>query len=213
MKILIAVPCMDQVATPFAQSIASLNKVGDCLLSFMMSSLVYDSRNKLVGQALKMEADYIMWFDSDMIFEPDTMERLLKDIEENDLDIVTGLYFNRRPPFTPVLFSELDEENGGATWDDYNKYPKDSLFEVAGCGFGCVLMKTDVLFDIAGKEGPTWFSPIGNIGEDCAFCIRARRYGYKIMCDSSVKLGHVGSTVVNEGLYEAVANSRKSDEA
>lgn len=209
MKILIAVPCMDQVATPFAQSIASLNKKGDCLLSFMMSSLVYDSRNKLVGQAMQMEADYIMWFDSDMIFAPDTMERLFADIEENDLDIVTGLYFNRRPPFTPVIFSELDGDINSSSHKDYNDYPENSLFEVAGCGFGCVLMKTDVLYDIAAKDGPVWFSPLGNIGEDCAFCIRARKHGYKIMCDSNVKLGHIGTTVVNEELYKAMADSRK----
>lgn len=204
-KILIAVPCMDMVSARFAQSLATLKKVGKCTVSFLMGSLIYDSRNRLAAMAVQMEADYILWLDSDMTFVPDTLERMMKVLDENqNIEILSGLYFRRAHPFTPVLFSKLEvDENGNLEFADYNDIP-DEPFEIAGCGFGCVLMRTECLLNIAAKEhGGVWFSPIANAGEDCAFCIRARREGYKIYCDPSVELGHMGYAPITRAFYEA----------
>lgn len=205
-KILIAVPCMDMVSARFAQSLATLRKVGQCTVSFLIGSLVYDSRNKLAGLAMQMEADYIMWLDSDMVFRPDTLERMMDVLDKHpEIDILSGLYVKRGAPFTPVLFSKLDvKEDGGIDFEDVTEVPEE-LFEVAGCGFGCVLMKTDCLYDIAGMEdGGMWFTPIAGAGEDCAFCIRARKCGYKIYCDPSIDLGHMAYAPVTRDFYEAV---------
>lgn len=205
-KILIAVPCMDMVSARFAQSLTTLRKVGECTVSFLIGSLVYDSRNKLAGLAMQMDADYIMWFDSDMVFRPDTLERMMQVMDENpDIEILSGLYFRRGEPFTPVLFGKLEvDEHGNLDWDDVAEIP-DELFEVAGCGFGCVLMKTDCLYTIAAEENNgMWFTPMANAGEDCAFCIRARRNGYKIYCDPRVDLGHMTYAPVTKDFYKAV---------
>lgn len=205
-KILIAVPCMDMVSARFAQSLATLRKVGQCTVSFLIGSLVYDSRNKLAGLAMQMEADYIMWFDSDMVFQPDTLERMMDVMDKNpDIDILSGLYVRRGAPFTPVIFSKLEvNEHGELEWDDVVNIP-DEPFEVAGCGFGGVLMKTDCLYEIASKEnGGMWFTPIAGAGEDCAFCIRARESGYKIWCDPRIELGHMAYAPVTREFYDAV---------
>ena len=204
-KILIAVPCMDMVSARFASSLATLKKgVGDCIVSFIIGSLVYDSRNRLAEYAVRIDADYILWLDSDMTFPPDVLERMMKVMDENkDIDILTGLYFRRSTPFTPVAFDVLEtDEKGELVFENMDDVP-DGIREVAGCGFGCVLMKTDCLFDIAGKEGPVWFSPLANVGEDCAFCMRARKYGYKIYIDPSIEFGHMGYAAVTRGFYEA----------
>lgn len=205
-KILIAVPCMDMVSARFAQSLTTLKKVGQCTVSFLIGSLVYDSRNKLAGLAMQMEADYIMWFDSDMVFRPDTLERMMDVMDKNpDIEILSGLYVRRGAPFTPVIFSKLEvNEHGELEWDDVVNIP-DEPFEVAGCGFGCVLMKTDCLYEIASKEnGGMWFTPIAGAGEDCAFCIRARESGYKIWCDPRIDLGHMAYAPVTREFYDAV---------
>jgi len=205
-KILIAVPCMDMVSARFAQSLTTLKKVGQCTVSFLIGSLVYDSRNKLAGMAVEMDADYILWFDSDMVFQPDILERMMKVLDEHpQIDVLTGLYFRRGHPFTPVLFSKLEvNEEGTLDFEDVHDLP-DYLFEVAGCGFGCVLMRTDMLLDIASKEGGgMWFSPIANAGEDCAFCIRARQNGYRIFCDPNIHLGHMAYTPVTKAFYKAI---------
>ena len=196
MKTLIAVPTMDMCQSRFAQSLATLDKVGDCQVSFIMNSLIYDARNKFCQQAIEGEFDYIFWLDSDMVFPSYVLQQFM----QHDKDIVAGLYFRRAYPFTPVAFSELRRENGILRMKDLEEWSND-LFEVDGVGFGCVLMKTDCLFDIAGKEGGVWFTPTPDAGEDAAFCLRAKEYGYEIWVDPTVKLGHVGQTVITEGVY------------
>ena len=60
MKTLIAVPTMDMCHSRFAQSLATLDKVGECQVSFIMNSLIYDARNKFCQQAIEGEFDYIL---------------------------------------------------------------------------------------------------------------------------------------------------------
>ena len=211
-KILIAVPCMDQVPAQFANSIATLTSYGiegvEISLRFNLGSLVYTSRNYLALMAMQDEADLIMWFDSDMVFNPDTLLRLLKDIDDG-ADFVTGVYYRRTSPFTPTLFSKLDiNEEGVAIWDQIEEVPDKGIFEVAGCGFGCVLMKTDIASDVFKKFGRL-FSPIGEVGEDLSFCWRARECGYKLMCDPDIPLGHVAHTMVTKDFYK---NYKKASE-
>ena len=118
-------------------------------------------------------------------------------LQENDLDMLTGLYFRRVLPYSPVLFDELTVKKAGWKWTEFETIPGKGLFEVGGCGFGCVLMTTDVLISVQGKHRQM-FQPINNGGEDLAFCWRARDCGYKIMCDSELVCGHVGYAVIND---------------
>lgn len=205
-KILIAIPCMDMVSARFAQCLTTLRKVGKCTVSFLMGSLVYDSRNKLASLAIDMEADYILWFDSDMVFDADTLERMMKVLDEHEeIDVLSGLYFRRGHPFSPVLFSKLDRQEDGTLEHEGVETIPESLFEVAGCGFGCVLMRTDLLLDIAAQEGGgVWFTPFPTAGEDTAFCIRARENGYRIFCDPSIALGHMAYAPVTREFYHAL---------
>lgn len=206
MKTLIAVPCMDQVAAPFAQNLAAMEKKGEVFVSFLIGSLIYESRNTLAKQAIATKADYIMWLDSDMTFAPDTMTRLQQHMEEGK-DIVTGLYFRRRPPFTPVLFKTLERiDEDSAKHENYDDYPDNGLFEIGGCGFGCVMTRTSVLEDVF-LNYHKCFDPVCSIGEDLAFCLRARELGCKIYCDSTIKCGHVGQLVVDESVYRSVQYS------
>lgn len=206
-KILIAVPCMDQVAAQFAQALAMLEKQGKCLVSFVIGSLIYNSRNDLAKQALKLECDFILWLDSDMVFPPETLTYLLKEMEETGADFISGLYFRRCAPYSPVAFETLEIDGEKANWSDY-KGELTGLHEVAGVGFGCVLMKTEMLLEMAAEYGD-FFGPIAKVGEDLAFCWRARQLGYKIMLDCNLKLGHVGHTVFTQQYYEALAEGEK----
>ena len=197
-KILICVPCMDMVASGFAQSLAMLQKGGnETAIMFECGSLIYDARNKLAKQAIKMQADYTMWLDSDMIFKPDTMVRLLA----HDAPIVSGAYFRRSPPYHLVAFDKCDTET--REWTDL-PLPAETV-KCGGVGFGCVLVRTDVLFEVAAKY-KTWFEPMNGFGEDLSFCYRARECGFDVLLDPTITCGHVGHIVVNEDFYKAYAN-------
>lgn len=209
-KILIAIPCMDQVPAPFAQSLAMIRKPDndEVACAFQMGSLIYTSRNNLALQAMKLETDYVLWLDSDMVFYQDILVDMKNEMEEKGLDFLSGLYFRRTPPFSPVLFDQLDiDEDYNCTWTDFQDLPKE-LFKVGGCGFGAVLIKTDVLFAVQCKY-ETMFTPVGNMGEDLSFCWRARQCGYDIWCDPDIELGHVGYTVINRKFYESYSSVHK----
>lgn len=200
MKTLIAVPCMDQVPALFAQSLACLKKVGECQIAFQIGSLVYTSRNELAAYAMKNGFDYVLWLDSDMTFEPDMLERMMKQVQEKDIKMLTGVYFKRRPPYSPVLFETMEPRKTGWSFSEYEELP-DGLFEVGACGFGCVLMATEVFMDVRLKHGYL-FHPMNSGGEDISFCWRARDCGYKIMCDPDIVCGHVGNVVITDTLFK-----------
>lgn len=213
-KIMIAIPCMDQVPTPFALSLAMIRKPegDDFACATRMGSLVYNSRNDLAMQAIQTGFDWVFWLDSDMVFQQDILVRMLEVAREKDLDFLSGLYFRRVPPYTPVAFDHLEvNENGDCEWSEFEELPQ-SLFEVGGCGFGGVLVKTEVLAKVQEKFGNMFF-PIAQMGEDLSFCWRARQCGYKVWMDPTIVLGHVGYSVINRKFYESYKSVSEREEA
>ena len=202
MRTLIVVPCMDSVPAQFCQSLAMLKKEGECAIAFQMSSLIYMARNELAQKAIQLGADYILWLDSDMVFDPDLMSRLFKTLEERSVEFVSGLYFKRMPPYEPVAYSNFSIENDEIIAEKMTDVPKD-VVSVGGVGFGCVLMTTSLALAVF-NEYNTMFAPIGNVGEDIAFCYRAKTLGYELLLDPSIQCGHVGHYVVTEDLFRAM---------
>lgn len=209
-KTLIAVPCMDMVATGFCQSLAMLRRVGDCLVTHVAGSLVYDSRNKIALKALELGCSHVMWFDSDMVFAPDTLEKLMA----HDKMFVSGVYYKRTGTYEPVVYEEIKHhDDGRAEAISFKDYPTDGIFKAAGVGFGCVLLKTELLLEM-GAEFHDWFTPYNRMGEDLSFCDRTIKLGHDIWVDPSVQCGHVGQIVVTDQFYKAYkvaeANNVKS---
>lgn len=148
--------------------------------------------------------------DSDMVFAPDILERLFADYSAGKGDIISGLYFRRVAPFKPVLFSAVESTAEGPFTAEPESIP-DDVFEIAGCGFGCVLMPTGVLMDVIGKYGNP-FDPINGMGEDLSFCWRARQCGYKIVCDPAISLGHVANMVVDRSFFDSYNSHKEGNE-
>lgn len=201
-KVLIAIPLMHYVDFQFFRSILGLKKVGKMEIGTEVDSLVYEARNRLVMYAVEKEFDYMLFIDSDMVFQPDLLDRLMADIKGGK-EFVCGLAFKRRLPTSPVILKEcnweVSKEEGFKHHVEYfNDYPKDSLFQIAGCGFGCVLIKVSMILDMAQYFGMSPFTPLPGLGEDYSFCWRAAQIGKKMWCDSSVKLGHMGQKMYTE---------------
>lgn len=202
MKTLVTIPCMDMVHTQFMGSVLNMRKVGDVDFAFTECSLIYDARNHLAQKAVEDGYDRILWLDSDMTFDPDLMERLSARLDTG-IQFVSGLYFTRKEPVVPVIYREmgLKDIDGEKmlVCKNYSDYPE-GLFLIAASGFGCVMMTTDLVYNIAVRFGPP-FSPILGFGEDLSFCTKAIRTGAELYCDSTVKLGHVGYKKFDESDY------------
>ena len=199
MRNLICVPAMDTMHTLFVVSLLGLAK-GGAEVAMSSSSLVYDARNQLAEKAVNNGYDRVLWLDSDMQFQPDLLARLSAHLD-NGLEMVCGLYFTRKAPIIPVIYKTCDRtEDGKSRVVPYEDYP-DGIFPVEACGFGAVMMTTDLILRIGQKFGPP-FSPEPGFGEDFSFCRRARAVGARIYCDSRIKVDHIGLSIINETTWK-----------
>ena len=193
MKILIAVPCMSMLPVEYVNSLLKLEHEGQCDIVHLPNSLIYTARDQLAVMSVRENYDYLLFIDSDMVVPPDSIKRLLN----HKKDIVCGLYFKRKQNYEPVIYSKLKfsllDEPTIEPAMDY----KDGLIEIEGCGMGLCLIKTEVFKSIL-QYDYSCFEPLPHLGEDFAFCIRARNRGYKIYCDTTLKCGHVGTAIIEE---------------
>lgn len=101
------------------------------------------------------------------------------------------LWFDSDMVFKP----DLMKQDPGEQWPTPYRTPiaeiPDEPFEIAGCGFGAVMMTVDLLRTVKEQFGLP-FSPAAGFGEDLSFCLRVTETGAKILCDPSITLGHVG---------------------
>lgn len=203
-RVLIAVPCHDMVHARFTRSLMELYKPAGTGFAMIQNTLIYNARNLIARQAFENEFDYVLWLDSDMIFPCYTLKRLLDDMDGRDY--VTALCFSRNENSMPCIYYSVDWSVDNAevktSADVMSDYPKDSLFEVAGSGFACVMTSTALLWDMVERYGAP-FCPLMGMGEDMTFCFRAKQAGYKLYCDSRIKIGHIGEKIYDEDSYIA----------
>lgn len=209
-KVMIAIPCMDYLEANFVECLTDMMMYNfkrgiDAVPVLLKSSLVYDARNQASQKAVAEGFDFVLWIDSDMTFEPNLLETMLNEI--GDKPMLSGLCFGRKPPFKPCIFDDISatQEGLGITphatnWYDY---PRDTITEVAGCGFACVLQRVDMLDVMLAMYGVPFF-PIAGLGEDLSFCYRAAKLDYKMYADTSLKIGHLMRIAVDENFRDNV---------
>lgn len=193
-KVLIAVPALDTMPVQTAYSMLSLKRDCPSRFSFLVRASCADARNLLAREAIESGADRVLWIDSDMVFSDDLMIRLGEDLDTG-WDMVCGLYFKRELPVTPVIYSDINVEE--CKTRVYMNYPKDAMFAINGCGFGAVMMTTELLK----RVGDYPFTPLPKLSEDLSFCARATDAGARIACDSRIKVGHIGQITYGEAMY------------
>ena len=209
-RIMVAVPTREYIDVDSEKCIRKLekdswiNKSIQVDVEIQPSTIIHDARFALAELAIKNKYDYILWIDSDMVFD----STVLYDLLEADKDIVSAVCFMRRAPYEPCIYQKM---RMGSTLEEdqiekYFDYP-DGVFEVEACGMAMCLMKVIVLEDIIIKTGQPFFPVKSNhrtLGEDLSFCYNARKSGHKIWATSKPKVGHIGKLVVDRDSYNAL---------
>lgn len=176
------------------------------ILSQCYDPVVYYTRNKCLGGDVmrgrnqkpfdgKVDYDYMMWIDDDILFDFDHFNKLLKF----NLNIVSGIYMVKGGQnFATVVDWDKDffMKHGYFEFlkpEDIKDNPK--LIEVAYTGFGFMLIRHGVIESL---EYP-WFRPIYQkmsddvedfSSEDVSFCQLIREKGFRIHVDTAVRVGH-----------------------
>lgn len=206
MRYMICVPCMDMVHTAFMSTMLTLVRPPDTEIAVSSTSLIYDARNRLAQHALNKGVDRVLWVDSDMQLPKDLLEKLGSDLDAG-MDCVSALFFTRKAPVQPCIYKTMITDKAIPLATPYYDFPIDKPFEIASCGFGAVMMTTDMIRKIASdqKDGLI-FSPILGWGEDFSFCLRAHQSGFKIYCDPRVQPGHIGQSIFSYETWQAIGD-------
>ena len=194
-RILIAIPTAKNIEAETFKSIYDLDVPPDCEVTFQyFYGYNIDQVRNLIADWVVKGYDYLFSVDSDIALPRNALSKLMS----HDKDIVSGLYIQRKPG---LHILEIYEGNahGGVSNMPYEKLKGRTLVEIAGCGFGCVLVKAEVMKGI-GYPQFQYHSAIDHrntISEDVDFCRKARDKGFKIWADPSVLCNHIGAFTFN----------------
>jgi hypothetical protein len=191
-KLSILVPTRDTVHSQFSYCLAQLYKITselgiETFLFYDSSTILLNQRERLIEQAKKVNSDYVLWIDSDMMFPSTTAVRLL----EHNKDIVACNYTKRTKPLKTVAYTNLNDWNSWLPME-----PQDELVKVEGVGMGCMLMKLDIFekiqkpyFEFRYKEDTQDY-----FGEDFILLGKLREQGYDVYIDTvlSMDIKHLG---------------------
>ena len=86
---------------------------------------------------------------------------------------------------------------GGISNIPFSEIARSGLHEIDGCGFGCVLVKSEVIRAIGYPQFVyhSALSHTNTVSEDVDFCRKAQAVGAKIYVDSSIVCNHIGNTI------------------
>lgn len=150
-----------------------------------LTSFHANARNDLVK---RMKGDWLLQLDTDHLFEPDLLARLLLRMDKHGLDVVTGAYVYKEPPHAPVLYHHT-EDGTIMPLGDWDR--KADLFQIDGAGAGCLLVKRHVFEEVIRKTGEWPFDCRVGLTEDHSFFVRLKECGIKAYCVPSVEHHHV----------------------
>ncbi|HWG45648.1 MAG TPA: class I SAM-dependent methyltransferase [Gemmataceae bacterium] len=158
-------------------------------------------RSQMATDALAQGFQELLWIDADVVFDPNDVEKLRR----HDLPLVCGIYPKKaRRQFACAFLPEMRQVVFGA---------KGGVVEILYGGFGFVLtrrplyetMQRQLKLPVCNKRSPSplvpYFAPLiageGEeacyLGEDYAFCERARRCGFRVLADTTIRLWQVGA--------------------
>ena len=162
-------------------------------------SVVTRARNMIAHEFMKSDCDHLMFIDSDMTFEPESVLRLLAWNQTRP--IVGGAYESRKEGKVYILSLAGDKDN--IEMDGHG------LVKARRIATGFMMINKKVFVKLA-EMHPEWehkdnvseamlhsffdfkVTRDGYIGEDFLFCDRALEAGFEAWIDPTIKLGHMG---------------------
>ena len=202
-KCVVLVPTFSHIEPACERALRELENRGYVVRRQYGFSQIDYGRNVMASAALRDGFEQLMWIDADISFQPEFVDQL----RQHRLPLVTGIYTKKGPrALACEVLAETEQivfGNGGG------------LVPIRYAPGGFLLTHRRVYETIQQKLALTlcnqrrhrqpafypFFQPMivpdeGEhfyLGEDFAFCERARQCGFEIIADSSQRLFHIGS--------------------
>lgn len=168
-------------------------------------ALISRSRSRAATHFLKTtKDDLLMFIDDDIVISAFDATKLMQEAYQLELPIVGAAYVTKSKENPGLAIRPLAKQ--GIEFGTNGK-----LYEMRSISTGCMVIRREVLNkfineDVAPlcRHGSTGYYPffqhqkmmIDNVWEDVSedwyFCEKARKLGFKVWCDTTIKLGHIG---------------------
>ena len=157
---------------------------------FQNGVFVHQNQNNIVDFAVENKFDYVFLVEHDMIFEPETLNKLLAD----DKDIICANYNFRSEPRQSMVFRLNDK--GELENIPSRELPKET-FKCEAVPTGLTLIKTSVFSKIT---KPYFFFEMNEDGQmktsqDVYFSQKANKAGLSVWCNPTIEVGHLGEAI------------------
>ena len=169
-----------------------------------------EGRNRLIEKFLETPAEWLFSVDTDMVFDHDSVERLLETADRVTAPFVGGLCFGINEEFGqfPTMYRTID----GMPHVLFNEL--DGVVQVDATGAAFTLTHRS-LFERHARQSPhRWFHrkeisasgthPGGILGEDLSWCWHLRSEGVPIVVDTSIVAGQIKPSTVGTRSYEVM---------
>lgn len=190
--------------------------------------IVSKARNALVQASRDTKCDVVWFIDNDTLVPKDAgilVEQALQ------LQVVSGVYFNRRPPYPPQVYECADDDGyTGMYWPLLN-YPESGLRQEDAIGAGCVCIRMDAFAKLEEAWKPRvakaaseitdapikfivenlspWFEFLEKKGEDMYLSERCKEAGIPIWVNWDIKCDHIGYARYSEAHFTSLRDSGK----
>lgn len=198
LHILIATPTMGDVSIQFAHSLLAMvlktkEKYPYCKITMavVIRKMHHRARTELAETFLRTDCTHILWLDDDNIPREDDLNILIED----DLPLVSGLYFRRAEPFEPIIMVKRPNGKGIERRPDIYRDGGDKPIKIHSTGMGFMLIKKQVIYEVKRLES-NMFDVRGGIGEDIWFCTQVHGAGFEVWLDPRVEVGHLGEKIM-----------------
>lgn len=170
-------------------------------------SLLPQARGLSLEAFLKSKADYLLLVDCDQTWPPNAISKLVA----HDLPIVSALVFGTNPPFYPSWRNWSEEQQALVAHE--GALPYQQILEVDAVGAGFCLIRRDVAEAVpldAFTPMPAVECDWNSVGEDLAFCYRAKQAGFSCHVDLTCEVGHLATLPAGRAQFEEFL-SRKQE--
>lgn len=151
------------------------------------------ARNALATRFL---GDWLIQLDTDHVFEPDIVQRLVYTADKLGIDVLSGIYQMKSPPHLPVIYQWVGPEDSPglqpmAMWDEKLK-----VVEIGSAGGGCLFVRRSVFDQITSELKEEPFDRIHPFSEDHSFFIRLKKLGIKAYAALNIECNHLKVTSI-----------------
>lgn len=168
-------------------------------------ALISRSRSRAATQFLKSTKDELLMFiDDDIVISPFDATKLMQEAHQLKLPIIGAAYVTKSKSNPGFAIRPLNQ-------DKLEFGINGQVHEMRSISTGCMIIHRDVLNKFINeniaplcRHGNTAYHPFfqhekmlidgvwEDMSEDWYFCEKARKLGYSIWCDTTIKVGHIG---------------------